>query len=1263
MVLTSLAQLLLRWRYVILVPIALVYLSTLVFLTSRQNNLDVANQPNFYAQKRKYTEARISRSECSFCKDENIPNLDLVVPQAGGNTCRSIQLMAASEMKGSDKCAILQKEERVCCPRSYSPTKTIFVISLQGTPGAHESNQGRLDLFKEKWRMACGSDSDSTNIEHCPAAFDKRRGYGLTLAWIMCLWRARQLDEEVAIFLEDDARLFENSTQEFCDVDKRGELLSKLPSDTFLAFLGGHTWSYEDSAVPYRRVRNSYGTYGFLVPRNSIDDFYAALKHGLIHGSKDRKQNVHHNSLDPEPNFYRAAREHHKKIYAFNPLVVWHEGGYSNTWGKTRGDITGLETQKQGIKVSSGMSNTNKRSVTKSRDGVDYSSTLRLRTTKGVIEEEQESMHLQPLASGGGGSHSQPEIEKEGGSREGEEVLERTECTFCKGGIPKPEMFVPQTGGNTCDSIQKLAVKDYSGTDTCRSLQKKENVCCPPEQEQSTLNALKAKDLLKPIPSKKVRVLLFVTTHMSALHTWFLKSCWPTLLRNSLLLDTADVAVYLNSDQEGREEDMKLLQKTFKHQNLSIHVRDNPGYQQGAIAALSDATREGWFKGYDWVIRVNPDVIIRDDTFILDVMHNDSKATGLLINCASSSAIIHTDFFGIKPEVLRPDAFLYPVSGNAELAFTHDIRDEILEKGGARWIPGAHPVREQCRAGQGRSIEDTHVVHFHPTKEMMNDSTCPIPFNFNKGNKRTVSSGEQCSFCEGEGKGGIPDLDLEVPNTGGNTCGLIKSMAAREVNGSDICVTIQKKERLCCPGIDIMKNSWNPFLKHITHNPVQNNLMDDWHYLLQNTSLWASGADSRNPLKAYPYQIPLVQWTEEAQRHISERWHSVQHRSSCDRVVWFQPWFWGITSQIRDYIDLVIISVFTFDRTIIPQSLDPSHHRNQSRILKWCSDAHWLDCFFQPLQGHQCDDVQPEGSETRTLTDLGSNTPFYRLGYLTRGSALLHDHNTLFPNEMWDTLIRNHEIVFQDPEAPHAIIDAKLLKRDFTELYYELSLSALRAILARVILQVRPKILAKAKTLIQNISSSPEKPVFAVHFRRTDKKLDLGITNSLSLTGVSFVHQALARFAQITKSNNINGTLLVLSDDPRAIDELRQDLGSSYTIQGLSDVQTFFREEKDYLRYLKEGHTYMEEQEMFDKDPQAVHGYYESVIVDAVAAGLGADYLIGMGCSGVSQLVAQWIGGRERTEGNALALWQEDLSSPAPQISRQGAVEQIHHSK
>jgi len=430
-------------------------------------------------------------------------------------------------------------------------------------------------------------------------------------------------------------------------------------------------------------------------------------------------------------------------------------------------------------------------------------------------------------------------------------------------------------------------------------------------------------------------------------------------------------------------------------------------------------------------------------------------------------------------------------------------------------------------------------------------------------------------------------------------------------------------------------------LEHVAvahnHNPVQNNV-EDRHYLVKNTSLWASGADARKPMKVYPYQIPLVQWTEETERYIAERWHSVQHRRSCNRVVWFQPWFWGITSQIRDYIDLVIISVFTFDRTIIPQKWHS----------KWCPDAHWLECFFQPLQGHQCDDVQPEGKQTQVLTELGSNTSFYRLKYLTRGSALLDDHKRLFPNEMWDMLITFHEVVFRDPEAPHAIIDATLLKRNFTELYYGLSLSALRAILAKVILQVRPKILAKAKALVEEVSSSHDndKPFFAVHLRRTDKKLDEGITGRLALPGVSFVQQALAQFVQITKSNPINGTLLVLSDDPRAIDELREDqeLGMSYKIHGLSDVQAFFREGKDYQGYLKDGHAYMEKQEIFDKDPQAVYDYYESVIVDAMAAGLQADYLIGMGCSGVSQLIAQWIGSRERTEGNALSLWQEDLA-------------------
>ena len=61
-----------------------------------------------------------------------------------------------------------------------------------------------------------------------------------------------------------------------------------------------------------------------------------------------------------------------------------------------------------------------------------------------------------------------------------------------------------------------------------------------------------------------------------------------------------------------------------------------------------------------------------------------------------------------------------------------------------------------------------------------------------------ASESDPCPFCEG--KGGIAHLDLVVPKTGGNTCRSLKWMATTEyVDGSDACMAIQKKERVCCP--------------------------------------------------------------------------------------------------------------------------------------------------------------------------------------------------------------------------------------------------------------------------------------------------------------------------------------------------------------------------------------------------------------------------------------------------------------------------------
>lgn len=231
----------------------------------------------------------------------------------------------------------------------------IFVISLQGSPSADKRNQGRLDAFKEKWAQSCGS---APQIHHCPGAYDVRRGYGLTKSWLLCLERAKAMDLEVTVIFEDDARLFERAESlSFCDAEKRRNLLwSGLPEDTFLAFLGGHSWKYSNTGedtnttnsfpakpVPFRETSFSYGTYGFAVPRQSLDLLLETIRGDIAHGFLDENGKRHLDFLSPEKSWYRTAHNLGKKIYAIHPLAVWHEGGFSNTWKKNRGTITGEE--------------------------------------------------------------------------------------------------------------------------------------------------------------------------------------------------------------------------------------------------------------------------------------------------------------------------------------------------------------------------------------------------------------------------------------------------------------------------------------------------------------------------------------------------------------------------------------------------------------------------------------------------------------------------------------------------------------------------------------------------------------------------------------------------------------------------------------------------------------------------------------------------------------------------------------------------------
>merc|ERR1711957_116873 len=110
--------------------------------------------------------------------------------------------------------------------------------------------------------------------------------------------------------------------------------------------MGEEVENTKDSLHPvqFRETARSYGTYGFAVPRRSLDLLLATIRSDIAHGFVDEKGERHQTFLSPERSWYRTARDLKKKVYAIHPLTVWHEGGFSNTWHRRRGKITGEES-------------------------------------------------------------------------------------------------------------------------------------------------------------------------------------------------------------------------------------------------------------------------------------------------------------------------------------------------------------------------------------------------------------------------------------------------------------------------------------------------------------------------------------------------------------------------------------------------------------------------------------------------------------------------------------------------------------------------------------------------------------------------------------------------------------------------------------------------------------------------------------------------------------------------------------------------------
>ena len=261
------------------------------------------------------------------------------------------------------------------------PRNTIFVVSLQGTPGSDERNDDRLEKFQEAITDSC--QAKTPQIIHCPGINDDRRGYGLTTAHMICFRKAIEMDQEVSLFFEDDARPFLDERENFCELVSESNHFSKYSAeDSLLTFLGGHNWHTKEINNRSNVLESSlsFGTYAFAVPRRNVRHLLLSAEDDLVNGFRDESNvHLHSNFLSPEKSWYRLAHTLDLKIHVTQPLLVFHEEGYSNTWKTERHAIVGRENQietKNEIIVTGALANCTLRDSTDERSEMAQSEAL-----------------------------------------------------------------------------------------------------------------------------------------------------------------------------------------------------------------------------------------------------------------------------------------------------------------------------------------------------------------------------------------------------------------------------------------------------------------------------------------------------------------------------------------------------------------------------------------------------------------------------------------------------------------------------------------------------------------------------------------------------------------------------------------------------------------------------------------------------------------------------------------------------------------------
>jgi len=253
------------------------------------------------------------------------------------------------------------------------------------------------------------------------------------------------------------------------------------------------------------------------------------------------------------------------------------------------------------------------------------------------------------------------------------------------------------------------------------------------------------------------RLLVYVPTHLSDDHAACL-TCWPAMLAHAPLLRTADVLVYAGGPAAAvpaARLSWESIVKALPNRNATIFFSSfNPGYQDGAKYAMHVALTSGWFDAYEWVVRINPDVLVFDESRLTLAMAglfgpSPGRYEGVFASCRRNKpcygrgcehGLIQTDVLAVRPDVVPRDAFACwnssvprsdPECGfarngaesHAEEQATRAFRP-IVQRRADAWLNLNHTSGSLCRINTGglRHVD----THKRPSDRLLCAKACPV---------------------------------------------------------------------------------------------------------------------------------------------------------------------------------------------------------------------------------------------------------------------------------------------------------------------------------------------------------------------------------------------------------------------------------------------------------------------------------------------------------------------------------------------------------